>query len=73
LGISYKWAAVRGDDGDATRRRRRPKTRWLDDLSTDLKKMGIKEWRDRARDRQTWRNIVNEAKEMQQDKEKDQK
>jgi hypothetical protein len=35
----------------ATRRRGRPKTRWLDDVSTDLRKMGINEWRDRARDR----------------------
>ena len=25
--------------------------RWLDDVSTDLRKMGINEWRDRARDR----------------------
>jgi hypothetical protein len=36
----------------ATRRRGRPKTRWLDDVSTDLRKMGINEWRDRARDRE---------------------
>jgi hypothetical protein len=34
----------------ATRRRGRPKTRWLDDVSTDLRRMGINEWRDRARD-----------------------
>jgi hypothetical protein len=39
----------------ATRRR-------LDDVSTDLRKMGINEWRDRARDGETWRCIVKEAK-----------
>jgi hypothetical protein len=41
----------------ATRRRGRPKTRWLDDVSTDLRKMGINEWRGRARDREVWRRI----------------
>jgi hypothetical protein len=45
-----------------TRRRGRPKTRWLDDVSTDLRKMGINEWRGRARDGEVWRRIGMEAK-----------
>ena len=45
-----------------TGRRGRPKMRWLDDVSTDLRKMGINELRDRARDREAWRRIVKEAK-----------
>jgi hypothetical protein len=46
----------------ATRRRGRPKTRWLDDVSTDLRKIGINERRGRARDRDVWRRIGMEAK-----------
>ena len=46
----------------ATRRRGRPKMRWLDDVSMDLRKMGVNEWRDRTRNREAWRHIVEEAK-----------
>ena len=46
----------------ATRGRGRPKMRWLDNVSMDLRKMDVKEWRDRARNREAWRRIVQEAK-----------
>jgi hypothetical protein len=46
----------------AIRRRGKPKTRWLNDVPTDLRKMRINEWRDRARDREAWRRIVMGAK-----------
>jgi hypothetical protein len=46
----------------ATRQRGRPKMRWLDDVSMDLRKTGVNEWRDRARNREVWRHIVEEAK-----------
>jgi len=36
--------------------------RWLDDVSMDLRKMGVNEWRDRASNREAWRHIVEEAK-----------
>jgi len=36
--------------------------RWLDDVSMELRKIGVNEWRDRARNREAWRRIVQEAK-----------
>jgi hypothetical protein len=44
----------------ATRQRGRPKMRWLDDVM--MRKMGLKEWKDRARNREAWRHIVEKAK-----------
>jgi hypothetical protein len=44
----------------ATRRRGRPKMRWLDDVSMDLRKMGVNG--ETARNREAWRRIVEEAK-----------
>jgi len=36
--------------------------RWLDDVSMDMRTMGLNEWKDRARHREAWRHIVEEAK-----------
>ena len=46
----------------ATGRRERPRMRWLDNVSMDLRKMGVSRWRDRAGNREAWRHIVEEAK-----------
>jgi hypothetical protein len=36
--------------------------RWLDNVSMDLRKMGVSGWRDRARNQETERSVVEEAK-----------
>jgi hypothetical protein len=46
----------------ATRRRGRPRMRWLGDVFMDLRKMVVSRWRDRARNREAWRHVVEEAK-----------
>jgi hypothetical protein len=36
--------------------------RWLDDVETDSKKMGVKGWKEKLRDREQWKLVVEEAK-----------
>ena len=45
-----------------TRRMGRPRTRWLQDVEGDLKKLGIRNWKRRAQDRSEWRTTVRQAK-----------
>jgi hypothetical protein len=42
------------------RRKGRPRMRWLHDVESDLKKM--KGWKEKMRDREQWRLVVEEAK-----------
>jgi hypothetical protein len=44
------------------RRKGRPKMRWLDDVESGLKKMKVQGWKEKTRNREQWRLIVEEAK-----------
>jgi hypothetical protein len=43
------------------RRKGRPRMRWLDDVESDLEKE-MKGWKEKMRDREQWRPVVEEAK-----------
>jgi hypothetical protein len=40
----------------------RPRVRWINDVEDDLRKLGVKQWRAKALDREEWALIVREAK-----------
>jgi hypothetical protein len=44
------------------RRKGRPRMRWLDDVESDWKKMEVKGWKEKMRDRKQWRLVVQKAK-----------
>jgi hypothetical protein len=44
------------------RRKRKPRMGWLDDVESDLKKMKVKGWEEKMRNRVQWRLVVKEAK-----------
>ena len=44
---------------------RRPKLRWLDQVEEDLKKMKVRNWKEKCKDRRLWNEIVKQAKTHQ--------
>jgi hypothetical protein len=44
------------------RRKGRPRLRWMDDVIAVLRAMRIKQWIEKAEDRERWRLVVKEAK-----------
>jgi hypothetical protein len=44
------------------RRKGRPRMRWLDDVESDLKKKEVTGWKEKMRDKEQWRLVVEEAK-----------
>ena len=44
------------------RGRGRPRLRWINNAEDDLRKLGVKQWRTKALDREEWASIIREAK-----------
>jgi hypothetical protein len=45
-----------------TKRKGHQRKPWIDDVEQDLRTMGVRGWRTRARDRQKWRRVTKEDK-----------
>jgi len=40
----------------------RPRQRWQEDVMDDLKKLKVKNWKEIAKDRRTWKDLAERAK-----------
>jgi hypothetical protein len=52
------------DKPEGRRRVGRPNLRWMDGVMRDVERLGIKNWRIKARDRDGWRLILESAKTL---------
>ena len=43
------------------RRRGRPRKRWIDDLESDLRSLGIRNWKAKAINRNDWKAVLRET------------
>jgi hypothetical protein len=42
----------------------RPKTRWMDDVTKDIRKLKVPNWKTLAQDRERWRELVAKARTL---------
>jgi len=47
---------------EGRRGRGRPRLGWINDVEDDLRKLGVKQWRTKALNKEEWVSIVREAK-----------
>ena len=52
------------DKPEGRRRAGRPNLRWIDGVTKDAEKLGVRNWRARARDRDDWRRLLELAKTL---------
>jgi len=50
---------------EGSRRRGRPRVRWLEDVGKNVREMKAKRWRQKAVDREEWASIIKEAKAVE--------
>ncbi|KAJ4446954.1 hypothetical protein ANN_13656 [Periplaneta americana] len=50
---------------DGTRRKGRPRSRWIDGVDGDARAVGVRNWRVVALYRDGWRRVLEEAKTQQ--------
>jgi hypothetical protein len=43
----------------------RPKTGWVDDVTKDIQKLKVPNWKTLAQDRRRWKELVERAKTLQ--------
>ena len=46
------------------RKRGRPKTRWIDNVTDDFARMGIRNWRRKTQKREIWRKIFENSEAL---------
>jgi hypothetical protein len=52
------------DKPEGRRRVRRPNLRWMDGVMRDADRLGVRNWRSKARDRDGWRRLLESAKTL---------